>query len=176
MKKIYTFTLDSDDYPSRGLHDDVRVIAALVYDCIYNYYGEDNVPVSTSKNIVYNELRDAYHVDGKYIMDSDKNDDGYINYEPFISGRRTFGFTVVDDSIGHSELREKVNYILSLVRVNYRVSIECFPYPSKDMDDESNRDAVINAINSRFGERYVRRNKLCRILRKRTYPGNPRRR
>ncbi len=175
MKKIYTFTLDSDDYPSRGLYDDVRVIAALVYDCIYNYYGEDNVPVSTSKNIVYNELRDAYHADGKYIMDSDKNDDGYINYEPFISGSRTFGFTVVDDSISYSELMKMVNYVLGLARVNYRVSIECFPYPSKDMDDESNRDEVINAINSRFGERYIKRNKLCRMLRKRTYIGKPKR-
>ena len=31
-KKIYTFTVDDEDYPSREFKDNIKVIASLVYD------------------------------------------------------------------------------------------------------------------------------------------------
>jgi len=40
MKTIYAFTLESDDYHSDRFRYDLRLIAFLLYDKIYNYDGE----------------------------------------------------------------------------------------------------------------------------------------
>ena len=104
MKKIYTITLDNEDYPSECLWDDVRIIASMVYDYIYNYIGDNCIPLDVNSDIIYNNIfysrcsKFACYERSHYQLDSDIYDDGYINYEPFIVGRNTFGMTIVDDS------------------------------------------------------------------------------
>ena len=171
MKKIYTITLDSEEGFSRCIGDDIRIIASMVYDQIYNYIGEDIVPLNINKYIVFNDIHYGHKVlyginDGyKYLLQSDIYDDGYINYEPFIVGKKTFGMTIVDDSFDITIVEQIVNYVLNLLKLNYNFLIEEFPYQSRDIEDETCRDFIINKIYDKFSSGSVKRTRLRRMLR-----------
>ena len=170
MKKIYTFTIDSDDCLSGRFKDDIRIIASLVYEEIYNYIGDDINPLDVNKNIVYNDICyrcgrvfDSYN-GSYYMLISDKYDDGYINYEPFLVGKKTFGITVVDDSFDITIMNSIVQYVLSLLKLNYKIIIEEFSYEAKDINDERFRDDAMNKIYDKFTCGFGKRNKVRRIL------------
>ena len=171
MKKIYAITLDGEEYLSGRFRDNIRLISAVVYEQIYHYNDEYSIPLNINRCIVHNDLCYARtfgsgcYNDSHYRLSSDEYDDGYINYEPFIVGNRTFGLTIVDDSLDMAIVESIVKYALNLLRLNYKFKIEVFPYESKNIDDESHRDVAINQIYSKYSYEYVRRNKLVRMLR-----------
>lgn len=172
MKKIYTVTLDGEDCLSGRFRDNIRIIASMVYDQIYNYVGEGVIPLNINNHIVYNNLHcgrylcPGYYGDSNYKLDSDIYDDGYINYEPFIVGKRTFGMTIIDDSFDITIIEKIVQYVLNLLKVNYKVAIEIFPYESKNINDESHRDAAMNQIYDKYSYYFMKRSKLVRLFKK----------
>lgn len=147
----------------------------IVYEQIYYYNDEYSIPLNINRYIVHNDLRYTSYIgitfrnEGHYKLSSDEYDDGYINYEPFVVGNRTFGLTIVDDSLDITIVERMVEYALNLLRLNYKFKIEIFPYESKNIDDESHRDSAINEIYSKYSFGTVRRNKLVRLLRNGIY-------
>ena len=128
------------------------------------------IVLNINKNIVHNDIHYVRHSNFSeygiinYKMDSDIYDDGYINYEPFIVGNKTFAITVVDDKYGIEFLEKVIRYNLSLLKLHYKFKIEVFPYESKNIDDESHRDEAINEVYSRYASGNVKRNRLVRML------------
>lgn len=147
MKKICTFTLECDEYPSRDYNDKLRLFAFMMYDSIYNFYGDGLIPLNINKNIVYNNLHyDSFK--NYYFLDSDVVDNGYINYEPFLIGKRSFGLTLCDDLISEKDLMDLVSQISYLLKIDKKVTLKTIEYQSKDADDERNRKkAIITAYN-----------------------------
>lgn len=138
MKKICTFTLEGEDYPSKDYRNNLRLFACMLYDLVYNYYGDGIIPLNINKNIVYNNL----HVDTinrGYLFDSDIFDYGSINYEPFLIGTRSFGLTILDDLISEDNLMDLANQVLYMLKIKEKVILKTVEYYSKDMDDERNR-------------------------------------
>lgn len=154
MKKIYAFTLDSEDYPSSKYRYNLKLIAGLLYGLIYNYDGEYATPLNINKNIKINNLleegNDCY-------FDSEKYDDGFINYEPFFVGDRSFALTINDELMSDKVVNQLLEYALWIAKVNYRVSIETETYYSKDRDDEKNRWKAIRALHERIGYKFNRK-------------------
>lgn len=138
MKKICTFTLEGEDYPSKDYGDNLRLFAYMLYDLVYNYYGDGIIPLNINKNIVYNKLHVGVMSSG-YLFDSDVFDNGSINYEPFLIGTRSFGLTILDDLISEENLMDLVNQVSYMLKIKDRVTIRTVEYYSKDMDDEKNR-------------------------------------
>ena len=54
MKKIYSFTLSSDEYPSssRKFAEDLRLIAHMVYSEIYNYYDDSQLVLNVNISLL----------------------------------------------------------------------------------------------------------------------------
>lgn len=152
MKKIYSFTFSSDEYPSssRKFAEDLRLIAHMVYTEIYNYYDENQLVLDINKDIEYNNLNDDYN-GCKYMLDSDIYDDGYIYYEPFIVSNNTFCLTISDMSFGEENIVQVIDYVLKLLKLNYKVTIDSISYVSKNKDDEKYRDGAIKAIFNKMG-------------------------
>lgn len=142
MKKICTFTLEGDDYPSKDYRDKLRLFAFMLYDFVYNYYGEGIVPLNINRNIVYNNLH-CEKMDGGYFFDSEVFDNGYINYEPFLIGKHSFGLTLCDDLISERELMNLVGQVLYMLKIDKKVTLRTVEYYSKDADDEKNRRKAI---------------------------------
>lgn len=165
MKKIYSFTLSSDEYPSssRIFADDLRLIAYIVYCEIYNYYGEDYIVLDVNNNIEYNKLNENCHK-YKYRFDSDLYDDGYIYYEPFIVGDDTFCFTIVDDEFTIDNIMQIFQYVLNLLKMNYNMSFNIVSYVARDIDDERYRNVAINTIFNRLGYKNNRKNRLMYMI------------
>lgn len=155
MKKIYTFTLESDDYPSDKFDNNLRLMAYMLYNEIYNYDGENNNPLNINKNIVYNELREKSISDVSYGYRFDSEISGIksIFYEPFIIGSKSFGFTVNDNMLDENILKELIDYVLGILKLNYTVNVNLFYYDSKDNEDEKNRKRAIQNIFEQFGSR-----------------------
>lgn len=154
MKRIYTFTLEADEYASKRFRSDLRLLAYLLYDSIYNYDGEDVTALNINKNIVYNGINDNGDY---YYMDSDIYDNGYINYEPFIIGKNTFALTIDDSIMDESTIRELLEIELRLSRLSYNIVINSQPYMSKNKDDERLRHRAINILCSKLGCSLVKR-------------------
>ena len=144
MKKIYTFTLDGDDYPSDRFRYNLRLFAYWMYDKLYNYYGDGFIPLNINKNIVYNGIHEEKN--GEYYLDSDLFDNGRINYEPFLIDNCSFGLTVIDESIDENVLRVLIKETLSELSISYNVSFDVVSYCAKDKNDESQRKKAINLI------------------------------
>lgn len=142
MKKIYTFTISQRGEKVAG---DIRTLAYMLYGELYNYYGDDTIPLNINKYIVCNNLYD----DGR--MDSDNYDDGFINYEPFLLGDNSFGFTVLDEMISDEVIKELLDYVQTLLRFNYRIDIDSNTYVSNGRDDESERPKAINFLEKKLG-------------------------
>ena len=172
MKKIYAVTLKSEEYLSGPDSDDLKLLAAMVYDYIYDFAEDGMILLNINKNIVHNKIHYARYFNSNkygntnYKMDSDIYDDGYINYEPFIVGNKTFAITIVDDMYGIEFLEKVIKYNLCLLKLRYKFKIEVFPYKSKDINDESHRDKAVNEVYNRYTYGNVKRNKIVRILKK----------
>ena len=153
MKKIYSFTLDSDEYPSirRNIYNDLRIIAYILYKEIYNYYGYEDCPLNINPLIEYNNLNEEKGTLFSYKFDSDKCDDGYTYYEPFIVGNKTFCFTIVDNNFDDKIISECLEYVMNLLRLNYKVIINKYEYNAKDINDERYREDTIRRIFNEFG-------------------------
>ena len=142
MKKICTFTLEGDDYPSKDYRDKLRLFAFMLYDYVYNYYGEGIIPLNINKNIVYNNLH-CKTMNGGYFFDSEVFDNGYINYEPFLIGNHSVGLTIHDDLISEEDLMVLVSQVSYMLKINRKVTLKTVEYYSKDVDDEKNRRKAI---------------------------------
>ena len=156
MKKIYTFTIDAEEYPSGNLNGPLRIFADLVYSILYNYYGEGITPLNISKNIVRNNINYSYE-DKNYYLDSDKFDNGYIDYEPFIIGTKSFGLTIKDDMLSEKEILIIISQAFEMMKLNHMlkitstVTIKSVPYSSIDEDDEKNRRKAISTAYNNLG-------------------------
>ena len=150
MKKIYAFTLDNDDYPSEKYRHDLRLIAYMLYDSIYNYDGENFTALIINKNIKYNDIHEGYR-DGEYYLDSDEFDNGYIYYEPFLIGERSFALTINDDIMSEDVVCSLLNYTLNLLGFGYKFSVKTICYFSKNNEDERNRSKAISLLSTSLG-------------------------
>lgn len=142
MKKICTFTLEGDDYPSKDYSSKLRLFAFMMYDAIYNFYGDGLIPLNINKNVVYNNIH-YDSLEDYYFLDSDVIDNGYINYEPFLIGKRSFGLTLCDGLISEKDLLNLVKQVSYMLKINNKVTIRTVEYYAKDTDDEKNRRKAI---------------------------------
>lgn len=149
MKKIYAFTFEGEDYLSDKFRNNLRLIAFLLYDYIYNYIGDDVIPLNINKNIVFNRIHESKN--NTFYLDSDYYDDGFINYEPFIINRRCFALTVLDELISEKEIKSLLDSVLHMVNVHCNVKIFSECYFSKNKSDEKNRNKAINVLCERIG-------------------------
>ena len=156
MKTIYTFSLESDDYPSDSFDNKLRLIAHLLYDYLYNYTDENDTPLVINDNIEYNRINETSCF--QYKLDSDLYDDGCIYYEPFLVEAKTFCLTVFDNKINFSEIQNMVQYVIELLGLNYKVTINSVSYQAKNLDDESNRYNAIRLIYEKLSCRFTRKN------------------
>ena len=145
MKRIYAFTLDSDDYPSDKFRYNLRLIAYLLYDTIYNYDGEYSIALVINKNIKYNGIREGKYID-EYYLEYDEYNEKYINYEPFLIGKRSFALTIDDDVMSEDTICELMEQVMLLARVDYKYTIRTISYVSKNMEDESQRKKAVHQL------------------------------
>ena len=158
MKRIYAFTLESDDVPSEKFGFNLRLIAYLMYDYVYNYVGENSAVLNINKNIVYNRILEVSR--NEFYLESDFYYNKYINYEPFIIGDKTFAFTVFDGEISEEVLCKLLQQVLRLVGVNYRYVVNTGCYVCKDNSDEKNRRNAINLLAKNIG---------CSLVKKKSF-------
>lgn len=161
MKKIYSFTLDSDDYTSICFMSNLRLIAYLLYDSIYNYDGENVTALNINKNIIYNNINEN---GSYYYLDSDLYDDNNINYEPFILGNRTFCLTIDDDVMNEDTIKELLELEQHMANLSYKIHINSEGYYSKNKDDERFRFRAINTLCSKLGCNQIKRSFLDNLL------------
>lgn len=155
-KKIYTFTVDDEDYPSREFKDNIKVIASLVYDELKCLDYENPKPILVhGKKICDNVLyeTDAFNRDCRYTFASEKHENENYLYEPLLLDDKTFGITVYDENITMYEMTTIIDNVLKLLRLNYQFSIDEFSYISKDADDESKRGMTIKKIMSHMHDK-----------------------
>lgn len=145
MKRIYAFTLDSDDYPSDRFRYNLRLIAFLLYDLIYNYDGEGFTPLVLNKSIGFNNIYNEYG-NNRYRLEYNDYNLKYVNYEPFLIGNRSFGLTVNDEYIDMDTINNLMKEVLLLVNVSYKYCVKTISYSSRDLEDESNRKKAINQL------------------------------
>ena len=162
MKKIYAFAFDEEDYLSDKWRNNIRLVAFLLYDSVYNYDEEDRIPLNLNKNIVFNRIHEFS--EHNYYLDSDCYDDGFINYEPFLINNRCFAFTVDDNLISEKDIRSLLNSVLYIVGISSSVRICSEVYSSKNKDDERNRWKAISAICNRTGYKYNKKTYLVKRL------------
>ena len=147
MKKIYAFTLEGDDYPSSKFDSNLRLFAHMLYEAVYNYDDVDNNPLNINCNIIYNNIHYMYG-GSNYCFDSDinKTANKFVNYEPFIIGNKSFGFTVNDEYIDLNTICDLMKEVLLLINVDYKYKVDTINYDSKNLEDESNRKRAINQL------------------------------
>ena len=145
MKRIYAFTLDNDDYPSKKFGFDLRLLAYLLYDTIYNYDGENSTALVINKNIKVNRIHEGFGRD-EYFFDYDEFDERNYNYEPFLLGNSTFAITIDDTIMSEETLRGLFDYTLRLTGLKYRYKVDSKYYYSSSKDDERNRKKTINEL------------------------------
>ena len=153
MKTIYSFTLDSDEYPStrRNIYNDLRLLAYMLYNEIYNYYGDEECPLDVNPLIEYNDLKEVREIFSLYKFDSDNYDDGYTYYEPFIVGNKTFCFTVIDNNFDDRIINECLEYMMNLLKLNYKITINKYMYEARDINDERYREDTVRKIYDKHG-------------------------
>ena len=155
-KKIYTFTMDDEDYPSREFKDNIKVIASLVYDELKCLDYENPKPILVhGKKICDNILYETnvFNGDCRYTFISEKYGKENYLYEPLLLDDKTFGVTVYDENITMHEMTTIIDNVLKLLRLNYQFSIDEFSYISKDADDESKRGMTIKKIMSHMHDK-----------------------
>lgn len=155
MKKIYTFTLGGSNYPSEKFYSNLRLFAFMLYDSIYNYYEENTTPLNINDSIEYNQIN---FDKGRYKFSSDLYDDGCTYYEPFVIGDQSVGLTIIDDNFDIKKIESIAEYTLNLLNLDYKLTINVFPYYAKESSDESNRDNALRMAFNKLGYKYIRKN------------------
>lgn len=165
MKTIYAFTLESDDYHSSRYRYDLRLIAFLLYDKIYNYDGEGYTALIMNDKIKCNRIYKGY-TDYEYYLDYNESNEKYFNYEPFLIGDRTFALTIDDQIMDENTIcdlmNETIYEILLISRVNYKYSYKKSGYLSKNIDDEKNRKKAILELKDMMSGKIQKKNELVR--------------
>lgn len=151
-KRIYTFTLDDDDYPSEYLTNNIRIIAILLYEELkVQDYESDNPILIQSKTIQENYLVlvDNY-LYSRYKFGSEDSKQDYQMFEPLMFDGRTFGITVNDGTINEEQLMVLLNKVRKLIKFDFDFKIDSIVYTSKNKDDESNRNKAIKEIGEKL--------------------------
>lgn len=147
MKRIYAFTLDSEEYPSSKsrFRFDLRLMAYLMHDLIYNYDGEGYTALIINDTIKNNNIREGSQR-GEYYLDYNEYNEKYINYEPFIIGTYSFALTIDDEVMGEDVLYELMEQVLILINKQYKYRISSVSYESKNINDEKNRKRAVQQL------------------------------
>lgn len=164
MKRIYAFTLDGEDYPSSKFRSNLRLIAYLMYDYIYNYDEGVNALI-INKKISYNSV--DYRVNlNDFHFEYDTSDEKYCNKEPFFVGNRSFALTIDDEVMSEDIIHQLMNQVLVevslLTRVNYDYTIRTIGYLSKNMEDERNRKKAVCQLYDELAENVEKRSGFSR--------------
>lgn len=142
MKRIYAFTLDGEDYPSSRFRYDLRLIAFLMYDKIYNYDGEGATALIINNKIRNNDIYEGYRNYEYYLM-YDEYNEKYINYEPVLLNENSFALTIDDEIMSEEIIKDLMNEVLLQVfflsKIRYNYTIKTISYLSRNIDDEKNR-------------------------------------
>lgn len=151
-KRIYTFTLEDDEYPSEYLTNDIRIIARLMYEELkVQDYESDNPILIQSKMIQENYLSlISNNIYRQYKFESESSQLGYQMFEPLMIDGKTFGITVNDGMISREELEELLEKIKKLIKFNFNFKIDNIVYTSKNKDDESKRNKAIKEIGEKL--------------------------
>lgn len=151
-KRIYTFTLEDDEYPSEYLTNDIRIIARLMYEELkVQDYESDNPILIQSKMIQENYLSlISNNIYRQYKFESESSQLGYQMFEPLMIDGKTFGITVNDGMISREELEELLEKIKKLIKFNFNFKIDSIVYTSKNKDDESKRNKAIKEIGEKL--------------------------
>lgn len=161
MKRIYAFTLDNDDYPSKKFGFDLRLLAYLLYDSVYNYDGDNFTALVINKNIMPNMIHDGQYPN-EYYFDFDDYDEKNYNYEPFLLGDSSFAFTIEDTMMSEETLCSLFDYVLRLTGLNYKYKVNSNYYFSRSKDDEKNRKKTIDSLIDKIGCGHPKRNIFAR--------------
>lgn len=165
MKKIYAFTLEGEDVPSDRFRYDLRLIAILLYDKIYNYYGEGRVALIINDKIKCNDIHQGYSY-SEYYLDYDEYNEKYFNFEPFILGKKTFALTIDDQIMSEDiicSLMNEIIFEISLIsKFNYTYSYKTISYLSKDNNDEKNRKKTILELREMINGNIQKKNELVK--------------
>lgn len=149
MKRIYAFTLEGEDCLSSKFRNNLRLIASLLYEYIYNYDGDGFTPLIINESIKFNPI---YSANGRneYYLKYDKYSEKYINYEPFLIGECSFALTIDDEVISEDIMHELMNQALFevslLEKINYAYTVRTVSYFSKDKEDEKNRRKAVHEL------------------------------
>ena len=150
MKRIYAFTLDNDDYPSKKFGFDLRLLAYLLYDSVYNYDGDNFIALVINKNIMPNKIHDGQYPN-EYYFDFDDYDEKNYNYEPFLLGNSSFAFTIEDTMMSEETLCSLFDYVLRLTGLSYKYKVNSNYYFSRNKDDEKYRKKTIDSLIDMIG-------------------------
>ena len=82
----------------------------------------------------------------------------------FLSPDKSFGFTINDELMDEETLKELINYVLGLMKLNYKVVIDSECYISRNKEDESHRDRAIEMLFKRLGCKFTRKFGLVKRL------------
>lgn len=142
MKRIYAFTIYGDDFPSDSFTYNIRLMAFLLYDFIYNYYDVSCIPLIINDKIKNNRIHREFLTE-RYYFDYNEYNDKYINFEPFFIGKRSFALTINDELLSEDALYKLMEEVLFLIRKDYVYKINSIGYESKNLNDERNRKKAV---------------------------------
>lgn len=151
MKTIYTFTM-KDNNSFANYASKLRLLAYMLYDSIYNYYGEGKFPLNINENIIYNKINEDSRDRTIYKFDSELcgEEDNYY-YEPFLIGNNSFGFTIIEDDFDINIIKRLLKENLTLLNLDCQIDISTFVYEASELSDETNREMAIGAIMEKYG-------------------------
>lgn len=137
----------------------------MLYLEVYNYYGEDKIPLDIHSGIKYNNLLEGV-CGHSYVLDSDCNKDKTMDYEPFIIDEDTCGFTIIDDDFSIDIVNDLVQYVLKILNYDskYIVNLRYVDYGAKSISDESNRNGAFITMLGMLGYEEIRKNNFVRKL------------
>lgn len=163
MKLVYTFTM-KDNKTDDKYDDKLRLLACMLYESIYNYYGDGKFPLDINDSIIYNQIND---IKGReYRFDSELSDDiENVYYEPFLIGNNSFGITIYDESFNIEIIKQLLNENLLLLNIEMPVQIRVFSYLACDIYDESNREDAIETLMQKFGVKQRKVNWFEKLIR-----------
>lgn len=157
MKRIYVFTLETDNM-EYNYKNNLRLLAYMLYESIYNYYGDGKIPLNLSDGIVCNKLNETM-VNKEYKFDSEIcGEENNYYYEPFLVGDNSFAFTIVDDSFDINIIKQLLNQNLSLLKMDNKVNINVVTYYSVDEMDESYRRTAVEMVFEQHGVKLKKAN------------------
>lgn len=145
MKRIYAFTIYGEDFSSDSFTYNIRLMAFLLYDFVYNYYDDECIPLIINDKIKNNRIHEGY-LNEKYYFDYNEYNDKYINFEPFFLGKRSFAVTINDELLGEDILYKLMDEVLFLMNKNYVYKINSIVYESKELNDEKNRKKAVHQL------------------------------